>query len=60
MYEDNVVIGCCRRCCAGSHDLICGPKKQTRQRVKDAAKDAYKLMNKGIGSIERPAYHAMG
>jgi hypothetical protein len=35
-------------------------KNKPGNRVKDAAKDAYKLMNKGIGSIERPAYHAMG
>lgn len=35
-------------------------KNRSSNKVLDAASDAYKTMNKGIGSIERPAYHAMG
>jgi hypothetical protein len=29
-------------------------------RIKDAAKDAYRTMNDGIGKIERNAMHSMG
>ena len=35
-------------------------KNRNSNRVLDAAKDAYRTMNKGIGKVERPAHHAMG
>jgi hypothetical protein len=35
-------------------------KNRPRNRIKDAAKDAYDTMNEGIGSVERPFQHAMG
>ena len=31
-----------------------------KNRIEDAAKDAYNTMNEGIGSIERPMQHVMG
>lgn len=35
-------------------------KRRLRNRIEDAAEDAYDTMNKGIGKLERPAYHTMG
>lgn len=35
-------------------------KNRPQNRIADAADDAYKTMNKAIGSVERPMYHAMG
>ena len=35
-------------------------RSKPKNRIKAAAKDAYKTMNKGIGSVERPMQHAMG
>ena len=34
-------------------------KNKPQNRIKDAAKDAYQTMNKGIGSVERPMQHTM-
>ena len=35
-------------------------RNKPKNRIKDAAKDAYQTMNEGIGSVERPMHHAMG
>lgn len=35
-------------------------KNRSSNKVLDAASDTYETMNKGIGRVERPAYHAMG
>ncbi len=35
-------------------------KNKPENKIKDAAKDAYETMNKGLGGIERPAHHSMG
>lgn len=35
-------------------------KNSSRNKIAGAAEDAYDTMNKAIGSVERPAYHAMG
>ncbi|MDQ6609517.1 MAG: hypothetical protein M3Y85_06830 [Bacteroidota bacterium] len=34
-------------------------KNKTGNRIEDAAKNAYKTINSGIGSIERPAQHTI-
>lgn len=35
-------------------------QRKPENRIEDAAKDAYRTMNEGIGSIERPLTNAMG
>jgi hypothetical protein len=35
-------------------------RSRSSNKVLEAAEDTYQTMNKGIGSMERPAYHAMG
>ena len=35
-------------------------RNKTSNRIAGAAKDAYQIMNEGIGRVERPAHHAMG
>jgi hypothetical protein len=35
-------------------------RAKPKNRIKDAAKNAYQTMNEGIGSVERPMHHAMG
>lgn len=35
-------------------------KNNNRNSITDAAKNAYQIMNDGLGKIERPAHHAMG
>lgn len=40
--------------------ILYAQKKNRGNKVVDAAKDAYRTMNDGIGRIERPAHHAMG
>ncbi len=35
-------------------------KNKGENRVIDAAKNAYQIMNDGIGKLERPAHHTMG
>jgi hypothetical protein len=35
-------------------------QKKPKNRIKNAAEDAYDTMNEAIGSVERPMQHAMG
>ena len=35
-------------------------KNKHRNSIAGAAKDAYQIMNEGMGRVERPAQHAMG
>ncbi|RYY72740.1 MAG: hypothetical protein EOO52_20475 [Gammaproteobacteria bacterium] len=35
-------------------------QSKPKNRIEDAAKDAYDTMNEAIGSVERPMQHAMG
>ena len=35
-------------------------RNKHRNSIAGAAKDAYRIMNDGLGKVERPAQHAMG
>lgn len=35
-------------------------QNKPKNRIKNAAEDAYDTMNEAIGSVERPMHHAMG
>jgi hypothetical protein len=35
-------------------------RSNSPKQIEDAAKDAYRTMNDGLGKIERPAMHSMG
>lgn len=35
-------------------------KRSLRNRIGDTEEDAYDTMNEGMGTLKRPAYHAMG
>ena len=40
--------------------LYAEEKRKPKNRVKDAAEDAYDTMNDALGGIERPMQYAMG
>jgi hypothetical protein len=40
--------------------LYARKRNSTPRQIGDAAKDAYKTMNEGIGKVERNAKHSMG